>query len=156
MVRFTKSRQGSSRLGCGSGVDLARLSSGETVRGEVRGDPFLARVHSTKAVKSSRGPSSDDSTLLAVFRLASRRPGSWWRSLHTGTVLYCPREICPPAPAGGGGIRARRGDPWGHNVKKKQTKKEGRHMEVTVLGQSFCHVRWSKESGTRNSQNESF
>ncbi len=31
----------------------------------------LTRVHSTKAEKSSRGPSSDDSALHAVFRLAS-------------------------------------------------------------------------------------
>ncbi len=54
-------------LGSGPGVDLARSSPGEMVRG----DPFLARVHSTKAAKSSRGPSSDDSALLAVFRLAS-------------------------------------------------------------------------------------
>ncbi len=59
--------RGDCGLGSGSGVDLARSSSGETVRG----DPFLARVHSTKAAKSSRGPSSDDSALLAVFRLAS-------------------------------------------------------------------------------------
>ncbi len=59
--------RGDGGLGSGSGVDLARSSSGETVRG----DPFLARVHSTKAAKSSRGPSSDDSTLHAVFRLVS-------------------------------------------------------------------------------------
>ncbi len=40
-------------LGTGSGVDLARSSSGQTVRG----DPFLARVHSTKAAKSEEfGP----------------------------------------------------------------------------------------------------
>ncbi len=51
----------------GSGVDLARSFSGQTVRG----DPFLTRVHSMKAAKSSRGPSSDDSALHAVFRLAS-------------------------------------------------------------------------------------
>ncbi len=37
----------------------------------VSGDPFLARVHSTKAAKSSQGPSLDDSALLAVFKLAS-------------------------------------------------------------------------------------
>ncbi len=37
---------------------------------KVNGDPCLARVHS-KTAKSSRGPSSDDSALLAVFRLAS-------------------------------------------------------------------------------------
>ncbi len=44
----------------------------------------------------------------------ARRPGSWWRLLTTKTVLYGPREICPPVPAGGGGgIRAGRMDPWG-------------------------------------------
>ncbi len=58
--------RGDGGLGSGSGVDLARASSGETVRG----DPFFTRVHSTKAAKSSRGPSSDDSALLVVFRLA--------------------------------------------------------------------------------------
>ncbi len=51
--------RGDGGLGSGSGVDLARSSSGETVRG----DPFLTRVHSTKAAKSSRGPSSDDSVV---------------------------------------------------------------------------------------------
>ncbi len=45
----------------------SRSSSWETVRG----DPFLARVHSTKAVNSARGPSSDDSALHTVLRLAS-------------------------------------------------------------------------------------
>ncbi len=59
--------RGDGGLGSGSGVDLARSSSGETVRG----DPFLARVHSTKAAKSSRGPSLDDSALHVLFRLAS-------------------------------------------------------------------------------------
>ncbi len=49
-------QRGDDGLGTGSGVDLARSSSGEMVRG----DPFLARVHSTKAANSSRGPSSDD------------------------------------------------------------------------------------------------
>ncbi len=59
--------RGDGGLGSGSGVDLARSSTVQMVRG----DPLLARVHSTKAVKSSRGQSSDDSVLLAVFRLAS-------------------------------------------------------------------------------------
>ena len=49
----------------GSGVGLARSSMGQTVRG----DPFLARVHSTNAAKSSRGPSSDDNALHLEFRL---------------------------------------------------------------------------------------
>ncbi len=44
-----------------------RSSSWETVRG----DPFLTRVHSMKAAKYSRGPSSDNCALHAVFRLAS-------------------------------------------------------------------------------------
>ncbi len=43
-----------------------RSSSWETVRG----DPFLTRVHSTKVAKSSRGPSSDDSALQRVVRIA--------------------------------------------------------------------------------------
>ncbi len=67
---------GEGGLGTGSGVDLARSSSGQTVRG----DPFLARVHSTKAAKSSRGPTSDNSALHAVFRLESlnaQRALSW-------------------------------------------------------------------------------
>ncbi len=59
--------RGDGGLGSGSGVDLARSSTAETVKG----DPFLARVHSMKAAKSSRGPSSDNSALLAAFRLAS-------------------------------------------------------------------------------------
>ncbi len=59
--------RGDGGLGSGSGVDLARSSSWETVRG----DPFLARVHSTKAANSARGPSSDDSALHAVLRLES-------------------------------------------------------------------------------------
>ncbi len=42
--------RGDGGLGSGSGVDLARSSSGQMVSG----DPFLARVHSTKAAKSSR------------------------------------------------------------------------------------------------------
>ncbi len=35
----------------------------------MRGNPFLPRVHSTKAVKSARGPSSNDmsSRLLVAF-----------------------------------------------------------------------------------------
>ncbi len=46
-------QRGDGGLGTGSGVDLARSSSGQTVRG----DPFLARVHSTKAAKSEEfGP----------------------------------------------------------------------------------------------------
>ncbi len=60
-------QRGDGGLCTGSGVDLARSFSGQTVRG----DPFLTRVHSMKAAKSSRGPSSDDSALHAVFRLAS-------------------------------------------------------------------------------------
>ncbi len=60
-------QRGDGGLGTGSGEDLARSSSVETVKG----DPFLARVHSTNAANSARGPSSDDSALHAVFRLAS-------------------------------------------------------------------------------------
>ncbi len=60
-------QRGDGGLGTGSGVDLARSSSWETVRG----DPFLDRVHSMKAANSARGPSSDDSALHAAFRLAS-------------------------------------------------------------------------------------
>ncbi len=59
--------RGDGGLGSGSGVDLARSSSGETVRGDL----FLARVHSTKTANSARGPSLDDSALHAVLRLAS-------------------------------------------------------------------------------------
>ncbi len=54
-------------LDSGSGVVLVRSSSEQTVSG----DPFLASIHSTKAVKSTRGPSSDYGTLHTGFRLAS-------------------------------------------------------------------------------------
>ncbi len=60
-------QRGDGGLGTGSGVDLARSSSVETLKD----DPFLARVHSTNAANSARGPSSDDSALHVVFRLAS-------------------------------------------------------------------------------------
>ncbi|XP_052451391.1 serine/arginine repetitive matrix protein 5-like [Carassius gibelio] len=49
----------------GSRVELARSSMGQTVRG----DPFLARVHSTNAANSSRGPSSGENALHLEFRL---------------------------------------------------------------------------------------
>ncbi len=64
--------RGDGGLGSGSGVDLARLSSGEMVRG----DPFFGRDHSTKVAKSSRGPSSDNNALLAVFWFASQNQQS--------------------------------------------------------------------------------
>ncbi len=100
--------RGDGGLGSGSGVDLARSSSGETVRG----DPFLTRVHSTKAAKSSR-------TIFGCTRCSGlhhrmrgvRHPGSWWCELTKGIVLYGPRAIVPPAPAGGGGISVEGGDP---------------------------------------------
>ncbi|KTG38174.1 hypothetical protein cypCar_00017554 [Cyprinus carpio] len=40
-------------------------------------DPFLAIVHSTKAMKSSRGSSSDDGALLAVFKFVQVSGGLW-------------------------------------------------------------------------------
>ncbi len=62
-----------------------------------------------------------DSGLHVVFwrhrMCRARRLGSWWRLLTTETVSYGPREICPPAPAGGGGIWARRGI---HGAQRKQ------------------------------------
>ncbi len=60
-------QRGDGRLGTGSGVALARSPS-ELM---VNGDPCLTNVHSTKAAKSSRGPSSDDGALHAMFKLAS-------------------------------------------------------------------------------------
>ncbi len=41
----------------------------------------------------------------------ARRPGSWWCELTKGIVLYGPRAITSPAPAGGEGIPGEGGDP---------------------------------------------
>ncbi len=102
----------------------------------VSDDPLLARVHSTKAAKSSRGP-----------------------------VVYGPREIGPPAPAGGGGIRAGRGDPWGntqrkHKTERKNGNKNGGYTHGGYgFGRFFCHTlpgsTETRNEATRNSQIES-
>ncbi len=49
---------------------------------------FLARVHSTKAAKSSREPTSDDSALHAVFRLESLN------AQRAGGVSYEQEQSC--------------------------------------------------------------
>ncbi len=54
-------QRGDGGLGTGSGVEPARFSWEQAGNG----DPFLARVHSTKVVKSARGPYSDNSALHA-------------------------------------------------------------------------------------------
>ncbi len=60
-------QRGDGGLATGSGVALARFSWEQAGNG----DPFLTNVHSTKAVKFARGPSSDDDALYTEFKLAS-------------------------------------------------------------------------------------
>ncbi len=60
-------QRGDGGLGTGSGVELARFSWEQVGNG----DPFLASVHSTKAEKVGRRPSSDNTALHAMFKLAS-------------------------------------------------------------------------------------
>ncbi len=81
-----------------------------------------------------------------------RRPDSWWCKLRTGTVSYGPREIGPPAPAGGGGIQAGGGDPYGYTTETKTLNKNykqnrGKTQRLQFLGRLFCHN--DQESGTR-------
>ncbi len=106
-----------------------------------------------KVVKSSRGPSLDDSACLQCsgshHRMSRVRcPGSWWHQRNTGTVLYGPQETCPPVPAGGGGIWVGRGDPWG-------TKTRGQ-TKVTYLVSSSVTPLWDTGRGDAGiRQNES-
>lgn len=62
---LSSAQQGDGRLGSVSGVELVRTSLGQTVNR----DPLLASIYFIK-VKSARGPSSDDGTLHAGFRLS--------------------------------------------------------------------------------------
>ncbi len=69
----------------------------------------------------------------------ARRPGSWWCELTKGIVLYGPRAIAPLLQQEEEEFQAKEGIAKGNTTetktlrKKRETKTEGRHSEVTVL-----------------------
>ncbi len=82
-------------------------------------DLFLARVHSTKAVKSTRGPSSDDSTLQRVIRVAGEfREGQ----KQSGMVL---ERMVPLLQQEEEEFRAKKGVHGEHNGNKTLNKNGG-------------------------------
>ncbi len=92
---------------------------------------------------STRGPSSDDSALHAsVIERAER-------------VVSSERSPCSSRRMRNSG-RTRGQRKEKSTGKKVETKMEGTHLEVTVLGRSFCHSSLgARNEETRNSQNES-
>ncbi len=104
--------------------------------GEFRSRTIFGWQHSARGVQASVIESAEH-----VIRVAGEfREGQ----KQSGMVL---EANALPAPAEGGGISGRQGDPRGHHRKKKhwvkiETKTEDKHTEVTVFGQLFCPISW--------------
>ncbi len=87
----------------------------------------------------------------------AHRPGSWSDKPGPGIVLYGPRAISPPAPAGGGGIRGGCRHPWGVTTGNKKTVNETRktngeeHTIKLFVGPVFCQG-WATVRGARSEE----